>query len=183
MTELTAPWPAERPPARPFQLALRAAVPVSALGAVVAARAAAGDPLIVLEVAIVALAAWCGVTPDSHVGLLAVVLIGVNWLVAVDDHTSVWALGAAGSVAVLHTAMSAASLAPAAARWTSAMRRRWGRRCLTQIVVVLPTWLLVVAVSRVEIDGSALVMTGALVAVAVSALWAGGAGRGDRADV
>ena len=172
MIDPSSPWIGERPPPSPFQVALRIAVLASAAAVVGFTRAAAASPLLVLELVIVGLAALCAVMPDSHVGLLVVLLVGVNWVVAVDDATTAWAIGAAASIGLFHLSMSAASVSPAAAAWTPAVRRRWGRRSLTPISAVLPMWLLVNAVVRVEIGGSSVVLAGALAAIAVGGLWA-----------
>jgi len=183
MTELT--WPAERPPPHPFQLAVRAVILASAFAAVAFTRAAAVEPLIAIEVAIVALGALGAVMPDSHVGLLVVVLIGVGWIVTVDDSTTAWVLGVAMSTALFHTSMSAASLSPAAARWTTSMRRRWAGRGVAQMAATVPVWLLVVVVARVEVGGGAIVMAGALITMSVVTLWArpGDARGGERSGV
>ena len=124
-------------------------------------------------------------SPDSHAGLAGVLLVGVNWVVAVDDVTTPWAIGVAASTAVFHTSMSASSVSPASARWTAAMRRRWGRRALALTASTAPCWMVVAVVAEVELDGSAVLLAAALAAIAGGGLWAvrGVAQGGDRAGL
>ena len=161
-----------RLPARPSQIVLRVAVVVSGLAAIVATRAATNDPIVALEGAVVVVALLCAITPDTHLGLLGVVLIGTNWLVVVDDSATPWAIGVALAVASFHTSMSAASVAPIAAGWTRAMRRRWTRRFVVLAATVVPVWSVVALVEGVDIGGSSVVMAGALFVVAIAGLWA-----------
>ena len=73
---------------------------------------AAGHTVLVVDVVIVGLALVCVVLPDSHVGLLVVLVVGVEWLATVHDRTTPWSVGAAASLAVFHASMAAASCRP-----------------------------------------------------------------------
>jgi hypothetical protein len=172
MTDLHGSLLLPQPRLHPFQLALRALGVAGVLVALAATRAAGSDTLLVLEVGIIGLALLSAVLPDTHLGLLIVLLAGSHWLAIVDDVTTPWAMGFATGIALAHTSMGAASVSPPAARWSEAMRRRWARRLLTQIAVIVPTWAVVATMAEIDIGANAIVMAGALLVVAVVGLWA-----------
>ncbi len=178
---IESPSPSRDRGARPFQLLLRATTVAGAVLAIGCTRLAADEPLVELEVAVLVLSLLCAAMPDSHVGLLVVIAIGATWLAVVDDPTTPWAVGAAVGVALFHTSLAAASVAPLAARWGRAMRHRWGRRLLVQVAVAVPVWVQVALVGRIDIPASSIVMTGALLVLAIAGLWAAQGGlRADR---
>jgi hypothetical protein len=144
----------------------------SSVIAVGCTRLASDDPIPALEILVVGLALICAPFPDNHLGLLVVVLIGFNWVLAVDDPTTPWSIGAGISLAVLHTSLAATGVAPLAAPWTRAMYRRWGRRLLTVAAATIPAWALAAALSRTDIPGSPALLVAALLALAVGAVWA-----------
>jgi hypothetical protein len=154
-----------------FQLALRGLVVLAMVGALATTRATDGDTLPTLEGAIVGLALLSAVLPDAHLGLLMLVLAGSHWVAAVDEATTPWAMGFAACIALAHTSMAAATVSPVAARWSRAMRRRWARRLLVQAAVIVPTWAVVAVMAEIDIGASAILMAGALLAVAVVGLW------------
>lgn len=168
---------ARRPPARVDQVVLRLGIVLGALGALATTRAAVDRHLLVLDVIVIGLALVCTTIPDSHTGLLVTAVIVANWLASVDDTTTPWAIGAAASLTVFHVSMAASSVAPLAATWTPAMRRRWMRRLLAVCAMALPTWVLVVGVTRVDLGASPILMTSALVVIAAAASWAGARAR------
>lgn len=155
------------------QLLLRAAVVLAVLAALGCTRAA-GSAVPFLELAIVALALICAWSPATHVGTLVTVLIGIHWVIAVDDLSTAWAAGAGVSIALLHMATAAASVSPLAAEWTPAMRRRWGRRLGLLAASTAPAWLLVVLAERARIGSSSLLVTAALLSVSFALLWVRG---------
>ena len=151
---------------------LRAFVLASPLAAVGCTRAAANDPPLEIELLIAGLAVVCAARPDNHIGLLVVVLIGLDWVLTVDDPTTPWSIGVAVSLAVLHTSMAAASVAPHAAPWTRAMYHRWTRRLIAVAGASLPAWAVTAAIHRSDVPSSPALLTAALMTLAVAALWA-----------
>ena len=112
------------------------------------------------------------VLPDSHLGLLVVLLIGMEWLATVHDRATPWSVGAAVSLAVFHASMAAASVAPPAATWTRAMRRRWMRRSAALMVASAGTWAVVAAISGHHVASSSVLVAASLAAIASAGLWA-----------
>lgn len=161
----------EHPPAHPFQLLMRATIVIGALIATGCTRLAADEPLVEFDIAIIVLSMICTLTPDTNLGLLVVIAIGANWFTVVDDQTTPWAIGAGVGLALFHTSMSASSVSPVSARWSTQMRHRWERRLVVQVAVVLPAWVVVTVVGRVDIGASSIVMTGALLVISIAGLW------------
>ena len=155
------------------QLLLRTAVVVAVLAALGCTRAA-GSTVPFLELAIAALALVCAWSPATHFGALVTVLIGIHWLIAVDDVSTAWAVGAGVSIALRHMATAAASVGPLAAEWTPAMQKRWGRRLGLLAASTVPAWLLVDLAERARIGSSPLLVTAALLSVALGLLWVSG---------
>lgn len=155
------------------QLLIRAAVVGAVLTALGCTRVA-GSSVLLLELAIVVLALICASSPTSHIGTLVTVLIGLHWIIAVDDVSTVWVAGVAVSIALLHLATAAAGATPQATEWTPAMRRRWGRRFGLLTASTVPSWLLVVLAERARIGSSSLLVTAALLSVSSALLWVSG---------
>ena len=130
--------------------------------------------VLIVDAAIFGIALVCTVRPDSHVGLLVVLAVGVDWLATVHDRATPWSVGAAASLAVFHASMAAASVAPPAARWTRAMCRRWTRRSFAVMVASLGTWAVVAAVHGRHIASSAVLIAASLIIIAIAGLWARG---------
>jgi hypothetical protein len=145
---------------------------MSAVVAMACTWLAAGHTVPVINVVTFGLTLACVVLPDSHVGLLVVLVVGVEWLVTVHDRTTPWSVGAAVSIAAFHASMAAASVAPPAATWTRAMCRRWIRRSLAVMVASVGTWAVVAAIHGRHIASSAVLVTASLVAIAIAGLWA-----------
>ncbi len=172
MTDLHGPPTLPQPRLHLFHLALRALAVAGVLVALAATRAAGSDTLLALEVGIIGLALLSAASPDTHLGLLTLLLAGSHWLATVGDAATPWAMVFATGIALAHTSMGAASVSPPAARWSEAMRRRWARRLLAQIAVIVPTWAVVAIMAEIDIGANAVVMTGALLVVAVGGMWA-----------
>jgi hypothetical protein len=163
-------WPLSR--VRGVGLVLRVLILASTVVAVGCTWLAAGHTVPVVNVVIVGLALACAVAPDSHVGLLVVLVVGVEWLVTVHDRATPWSVGAAVSLAVFHASMAAASVAPPLATWTRAMCRRWMRRSLAVMVASVGTWGVVAAIHGHREMSSAVLVTASLLAIAIVGLWA-----------
>lgn len=155
------------------QVLLRGAV----LGAVLAALGCtrvAGSSEPWLELVIIGLAPLCAWSPASHGPALLTGIIGLHWVIAVDNVGTVWAAGAGTSIAVVHLATAAASTTPLAAGWTSAMLVRWGRRFGLLAAVTIATWLLVALAERADIGSSSVLVTVALLSISLALLWVNG---------
>jgi hypothetical protein len=153
-------------------LVLRVLILASTVLAVGCTRLAAGHTVPLVDVVIVGLGLACAVAPDSHVGLLVVLVVGVEWLATVHDRATPWAVGAAVSLAVFHASMAAASVAAPAATWTGAMCRRWMRRSLAVMVASVGTWVVVAAIHGHHVASSAVLVAASLVTIAIAGLWA-----------
>ncbi|MEP7113523.1 MAG: hypothetical protein ABI862_09680 [Ilumatobacteraceae bacterium] len=165
-------------PSRPWGHALVAAVTMrtlvltSPLLAVGCTWLAAHRTMPAVGIVLVLLAAACAARPDSHLGLLVVVVIGIQWLATVHNRTTPWSVGAAVALAVFHASMAAATVASPAAPWTRAMCRRWVRRLVILIAGSAGTWLIVSAVNRHRPASGSVLVVASLVALAIAGLWA-----------
>lgn len=157
--------------ARGLSIVVRLLVPLSALAAIGCTRAAAGEVVLALSACIVAFALVSTADADSPGGALVVALVVVQWVVLVDDVTTPWSLGAATSLGVFHVATAASSVAPAGARWSKPMARRWSRRTAVVVLASAGTWLLVAAVAGADLAGNGVVVAAALLAAAGVAWW------------
>ncbi|MEX0846846.1 MAG: hypothetical protein WD023_03625 [Ilumatobacteraceae bacterium] len=155
------------------QLVLRAgafAFPLVALGAISSAASAVAPAMVLL---MVPLALGCALLPDSHVGLLAMVVLLVHHTWVVDDVTSPWMIVVAISFLGMHTCMAAATVAPPGARWSSVMRRRWTRRIVVVLGATAVAWLAARLLAAASPGGaSAWVLGPVLVALAGGGAWA-----------
>jgi hypothetical protein len=159
--------------ARGTAIVLRLAIALGGAVVIAATWAAAGNGTVPwLAAATVALLVVCVVNPDGAGGTGFVVAAGVHWVFAVDDVTTAWAMVAAAGLAITHIAAAAAGVAPAGARWTPAMRRRWGRRAAIVVPSGVVTWILVAAADGREIGGNGPLVGVALLALAGAVLWA-----------
>jgi hypothetical protein len=152
-------------------LALRGLIVAGVLISVAATRAGGADAVVGIEIGIIGLGVLAAASPDTHLGLLVLLLAGVHWLVAVADLATPWAIGFASGAALAHTSMAAASVAPAAARWSGAMVRRWVGRLFVQISVIVPTWAAVAVLAGTDIAGYAVTMAAALLLIAAVGVW------------
>ena len=100
-------------------LLLRVLIGISPMVARACTILAADRTIPIVPFVIVALALACVVLPDSPIGLVVVVLIGIQWWVTVEDSSTPWSIAVAGALAVFHTSLAAASVVP---------HRRLGRR-------------------------------------------------------
>ena len=153
-------------------LVLRVLIATSTMVALGCTSLAAGRTILIVDAAILGLALVCSARPDSHVGLLVVLAVGVDWLATVHDRATPWSVGAAASLAVFHASMAAASVAPPAATWTRAMCRRWTRRCFAVMVASVGTWAVVAAIHGRRVAGSAVLVAASLATIAIAGLWA-----------
>jgi hypothetical protein len=90
--------------------------PSLTLAATMAARGSF-QPIALMVIGVLAIG--CAISPDSHVGLLVVLLLALNWVQTVDDETTPWLLVAAAGLLVLHASM--ACQVAAATLWFAAL--------------------------------------------------------------
>jgi hypothetical protein len=166
------PWWWSLPRARGDGLALRLLALVSPLVAVACTWLAAGRAVPLVAVVVFVFTAVCAAAPDSHAGLGVVLIVCLQWLYIVGVRASPWALAVAGALAVFHTSLAAATIAPPAATWTRAMRRRWLRRFLGAIATSAGTWVAVKAIDGHHPGGDIPLLVAALVLLALAAAWA-----------
>ena len=159
------------PRVRGVALVLRVLIPTSTLVAVGCTWLAAGRTVLVVDAVIFGLALMCVALPDSHVGLLVVLVVGVDWLATVHDRTTPWSVGVAVSLAVFHASMAAASVAPPAATWTRAMCSRWMRRSFAVMVASVGTWAVAAVIHGHHVAGSAVLVAASLLTIAIAGLW------------
>jgi len=151
---------------------LRLLALLSPVAALACLRVASGRTLIVVDVAVMLLAACCALVPDTHFGALAVTIFGVAWLVSVHHVLSPWSLLAALALLVFHASLAAASIAAPSAAWPSAVRRRWLRRVAVLSAACVATWLVAAIAQHNELPGSGPLIAAALALVAFAGLWA-----------
>ncbi len=155
---------------------VRSLVVVGALAALGFTRAA-GSSVLALEVVNLCGALACVWIPDSHLPAGVTVLIGVHWLIAVDDAATPWVIGVGAAIALLHVAAASSGVGPIAAGWTGAMRRRWLRWLGLAALATAPAWVAVAITEEADVGGSSALVAIALLAVASGLLWLGASGR------
>ena len=110
--------------------------------------------------------------PDTHVGLVLAIVMGVGWILRVDDVSTWWSAGAGGGMVLFHSGLAATSIAPPGTAWPSSARRRWGRRITAvtaSILVLAATAELARAIAPAE---STLLVATSVVALSIAATWA-----------
>ena len=165
---------------RGAQAWLRAIVLTMPVVAFSGTSAAAGSAPPLVGLVVFGLAVACTLAPESHLGLLIVAIVGIHWLIAVDDVTSRWSLVVGLSLGALHLSMAAASVAPPAARWTPAMTRRWSRRAASASAVTTVVFVAVFVLGDARFDGTTAVLIVALAALSLAGLWMRGVAIGRR---
>ena len=123
---------------------------------------------------VLVLAGACTWRPDSHVGVLVIVVIAAQWMALVDDHASPWAVGVAVALTLFHTSMAAVTIAPPDAGWTPAMCRRWVRRASVLVAASAGTWGIVVLLDDHRPTAGTALVVASLFALALGGLWARG---------
>jgi MYXO-CTERM domain-containing protein len=154
------------------QLVVRAgafAFPVLALAAISAAASAVAPAMVVL---ILPLAVACAVWPDTHVGLLTIVVLLVHHAWVIDDVTSPWVLAVAVSLLGMHTCMAAATVVAPGSRWSATMRRRWAGRTAVVLGATVLTWAGAGLLGTTEPGGSPWLLGVVLLALAGAGAWA-----------
>lgn len=125
-----------------------------------------------LVIAIGVVTVVCVVHPDSHAGFVVIMLLAAQWLQAVDDQATPWLLGAVTGVALFHTCLAAATVAPPSARWTRAMTRRWGRRSCLLLATGAAAWAAAALIDGHRPSGNSMVVAAVLAISAAGGMWA-----------
>jgi hypothetical protein len=142
--------------------------PIAVLATIGAETGGVNPPIAIV---VVLLAGACALMPDGHLGLLTLLLLAWYWAAAVDHPTSAATLVAALAVLVFHTALAAATVAPPAARWSRSMLHRWARRTGVVAGATAAAWCVARLLAGTRIDGSAALLSTALLALAGGAAW------------
>ena len=153
-------------------LLLRVVIGISPMVALACTILAADRTLPIVPFVVVALALGCVVLPDSPIGLIVVVLIGIQWWVTVENSSTPWSIAVAAALAVFHTSLAAAGVVPPSAAWTSAMIRRWMRRGATLLLAVPVLWLVTVVVQDRATQSSEILLAASILAMVTAAVWA-----------
>jgi hypothetical protein len=144
------------------------AAPVVVVSATMAARGA-GQPVALVVFVLAGLA--CASSSDSHVGLVTMLLLALNWVQTVNDATTPWVLVAAAGMVLLHSSLAALTVAPPSARWPGPPARRWIRRSVLVWGAAVPVWLLSQRWAEWSPDGSATVLVLGLLASVTGGAW------------
>lgn len=154
-------------------LLLRVVIIVCPLLAVGCIRASGGE-LLPVEVIVVVLSLWCVVFPDGHAGLAVVGLLAWEWVAQVPHPTFGASVALASTLALLHSALAACTVAPPSARWSRPMLRRWATRTAALIVAGVATAVVVRLVGHFDIGASAALLGATLAVVGAATIWLSG---------
>ena len=144
------------------------AVATAAVGSVVTVVAAGGVPVMPVVVTVVAIAAV--LRPDSHVALIAIVLVLAHWVIGVDDATTPLSVAVAAALGAFHALVALLAVTPPTVTVDAGVLGRWARRSLLAVVPAGWTWLTVVVLAEREAPGSVALTTLALVTLAIAAV-------------
>lgn len=158
-------------------LVARLVILVSPILATACTTLAAGRPFVIGSAVIVILAAACAVFPDTHLGLIVIVVLAAEWAIRVQDPVSPWSIGLAAMIGVFHTALAFTGIAPAGADIPRSIYIPWIQRALTSIGPAVAVWATIVALDRVDFGRQAAVVAAALVVLAIAGYWSGATAR------
>ncbi len=153
------------------QLVIRAVIVASAALALAMTRPASKITILPLELIVIGLALFCAWRPDGYTGLVVVLAVALNWVLAVETPMSAWSVGVAGCLALFHTSVAAASVAPSRAALNEEMVRRWLSRLLVVAVLPLPVWLGAYLISDLGPGPSPAVFATSFVALSLAGFW------------
>lgn len=156
------------------QFALRGTIVAASVLAVALALANTPDPVWVVGVLLVALAAYVAQHPGSHLFGVLVGALALHWLALVPTPTSTtdWASVVAEAVLVLvvHASGALAASLPPQAPVPASSIRRWVRRVAVVVAACVPVWAVAAAVSTSAQPGQAVFTYAAIAGTAVLAL-------------
>lgn len=151
----------------------RLVILISPILATLCTTLAAGRPFLIGSAVVVALAVTCAVVPDTHLGLVVIIVIAVEWIIRVQDPMSGWSIGLAALIGMFHTALAVAGVAPAGAELPRSISFAWNRRALLSIGPPVVVWAGVVALDQVNIGRQAGLIAAAFIGLAVAGHWMG----------
>lgn len=149
-------------------LLMLATVIAAAIGAA-AAEVAGTSPRAWVVVVVAAVAVGAATVPDSHIGLAVIAVVGVRWLVVVDDVTTPWSVVVAVSLLVFHTLLALLAVTPPSATIERRLLLRWMRRTAWVTVATVAVWAAAAGVHRQQLAGSVALTVVAFVAVTAAA--------------
>lgn len=148
------------------QLSLRLVVLIAPMVALVAEGRAGAHVQTWFITFVVIICAGSALLPDSHTGLLVVLMIGLHWALALRDVTSAWVLVAALALLVFHVAGVLASYGPTSVVLGSSLLALWLGRCGVAAAVTVLVWLATRVGSGLDLPANGLVLGAALLVVA-----------------
>ncbi len=150
------------------QWTLRMASVAGTCVVLVSAAGAGGDLGLATVLAVLVLAVWAALRPDSIRPIVVLAVLLLLWWSRVDSTVSVWSLGAALGVLLVHgSAAYAAETAPGA-RPAMATHRRWASQAMVVAAVTTSAWGVARALSELDRSGDGLVIAAALGAILVT---------------
>jgi hypothetical protein len=156
---------------------VRLVILVSPILATFCTAAAAGRLFLIGTAVITVLAALCAVFPDTHVGLIVVAALAVEWIIRVDNPVPAWSIGLAALLGVFHVALACASVAPGGAVLMRSLYAAWIRHGVLALSPIVAVWATTVALGHVELGRQALLVAAALVGLAVAGYSSASAAR------
>jgi hypothetical protein len=144
----------------PQQVLLRLVALVAPLIAVLAEVQAGATLQRWFVVSVVVLSVVAALLPDSHTGLLVVLLVGGHWAGASADgmSRSGWVLLMALALLLFHVACTLASYGPSSVVPDKELLVLWLRRSATAAAVAAIVWVTSRVASELELPGSGLVL-------------------------
>ena len=153
------------------QLSLRATIVVAAVLALALTRPASQITVLPLELIVIGLALFCAWRPDGYTGLVVVLAVALNWVLAVETPMSAWSVGVAAGLALFHTAVAAASVAPSRPALNEEMMRRWLSRLLVVAALPVPVWLVAMLINNLGPGPSPVVFATSFVGLSFAGFW------------
>jgi hypothetical protein len=149
-------------------LAVGATLSVATASAVTGANSLEGSVWVVGMAALTAAIA-CAL-PASHWASAAITVVLIQWLIVVDDVTSVRAPIVAACLFAFHCAVALMAVAPRGATVDVSIVRCWLRRGALVLTATTATWLLVVGIDQRAAEGSVGLVVAAVAVVALGAV-------------
>ncbi len=104
-------------------------------------------------------------------GLVVVLAVALNWVLAVEVPVSPWSVGVAISLALFHTAVAATRVAPSRAALNKDMMKRWIARLLVVAVFPVPVWLGATLMNNLGPEPSSVVFATSFAVLSFAGIW------------
>ena len=148
------------------QWALRLAMVLGMMLALVARWPTLGAPPVWLAAVVLVLAVSWALIPESVVGMVALVVVGLSWSAGTDGSLPAGALVAALGILVAHLAALVVSYGPAALPVAPGVVLLWAKRGLALYATALVVWVLARGVRELP-ESSTVWVLGVAVAASV----------------